>query len=482
MGWLLRRHRAPAQPPPPPVPAWSTLPPLGRSMGEVGSAAGGGFVDSLAGGRALATAPMLPLPAGHPKVSMRAVAAPRGLEAAGGDGGGGVTGLVQRTLGRVLRQSPGRGRLGTDVAFASGNREATARAPSPSRPRVDSTARPQLGGQRLETGRSAVGPPPATVLPAPGVRAPVGVVPGPDVGPGSRSGSPAPAEPQVPRPQVGPLPPAFPRPEDSTARPALAHPSRKPGSDGANAPEPGSSRRQDLPAARRGLGPPRGSVTRRLTTLATDSHPGTTTRPHVPSVATDRRSEGGGSAEPRLAASGDDPVGWSSTTTSPRAAHGEPAAPAGGDSMPLPSALVRRVRTSVDATGRRGPGTSHGTAIPYDKARPVSSSTSSVVARRRSGQPDRRPGFGTVGRPARALQGVPPTVPPPPFAPPAVQRALGQPGAEASVLQPAAAQPPAEGEDDLDEVVEQLYERISRRLRSELLVDRERRGSLVDLR
>lgn len=480
MGWLLRRHRAPAQPPPPAVPAWSTLPPLGRSVGRLGSAAGAGFVDSLAGRRALARAPMVPPPARHPQLSMRAVAAPRGAEAAGGGDGGGVTGLVQRTLGRVLRLSPGRGRVGTDVAFASANCEATARAPSPSRPRVESTARRQLGGQRLGTGRPGAGPPPATVPSAPGVRTPVVVVPGPDAGRGSRSRSPAPAEPQEPRPPIGPLPTAFPRREDSTARPAPDPPTRKPVSDGASAPEPGSSRRQDPPAPRRGLGPPRGSVSRRLTTPATDSHPRTTTRPSVPPVATDGRSQGGGSAEPRHAGPGDDRVGWSATTTSPRVAHGE-AAPAGGDSMPLPSALVHRTRTSVEATGRRSPGASHGTAVPYDTARPVSSTKSSVVARRRSGQPDPRPRSGTVGRAARALQGAP-TAPPPPFAPPTVQRALGQPEAEASVQQPAGAPPPAEGEDDLDEVVEQLYERISRRLRSELLVDRERRGSLVDLR
>ena len=441
MGWWPGSSRSSEQPAGPPVPAWADLPALAPTVGHPGQAlAHADFTRSLAGRRALATAPMLAPPPPHPQVSARATVVAPVPEPGGGPGA--VVGRVVHALGQRARRWFGGNRAGSDIAFASEGPESPARVVPPRPPGTASSGLPAqpASSQRWPVGpaeRPAVAQPARTTAQAPSVGAGA-----PRAAPSSR--------------------------HSSTARAALDVP---PGSP--SEPTTGEMRTRPRPAPappRLGLGPPRAVAVPQPGAWGPEHSLDQASPTSADPVALRPRGNRDRAAIPKHTA--DEPP---APSPAPRRADDQLEGPPGRSSPPSPASAINPVRGSVTAGRRRS-------RVAGDHAAPGSGAAAGrpltpVVSR----SPRGREHHGRL--PAEVIGGpVHPTLDPTELRrTPSEPIGPRPPRPGAAAVQRTAA-PPAAREEDPDEVMERLYERISSRLLSELLVDRERRGWLVDLR
>lgn len=444
MGWWPGSSRSSERPAGPPVPAWPDLPALAPTVGRPGPAvAQADFTRSLAGRRALATAPMLAPPAPHPQVIARATVVAPVPESAGGSGP--MVARVVHALGQRARRWFGGDRAGTDIAFASEGPDSPDRVVPP-RPRPPGTASRGIPARPAASRRGPVGPGerPAVAEPARTVaRAPSVGAGAPRAAPSSRL--------------------------SSTDRGALDVPPASPSEPATG--EMGT-RPRPAPAPRRlGLGPPRAVAVHqpgaRGPGHSLDQGNPTSADPVAlrPSGHRDR------AATPKHTA--DEPP---APSPAPRRADHQVGGPPALSSAPSPASATNPARGSVTAGQLRS-------RVAGDHSAPSGRATAGrrltpVVSR----SPRARAHHGRM--PAEVVGGpVHPTLDPAELrSTPSEPIGPRPPPTGAAAVQRTAAPPAAREEEDPDEVMERLYERISSRLLSELLVDRERRGCLVDLR
>ncbi len=464
MGWWLGRSRSPEPPARPAAPAWSELAALAPTVAVPGPATlRGDFTRSLSGRRAMALAPLLAPPAPHPQVSRRAVVMAPG-PSADADAGM-VTRLVRALLTRAWSKA---GRARSDIAFAGEGSDGQAHVAPP----LPGAPGPSPATSRARARSGELGDHPAEVT-DPGVAAAQpGLARDTHVDPGRGALEYEMPAAEAPAARVGTTATVPTYRRTATARSDDRTTPRPP--SGPAAVETGTLRRSRPAPTRLGLGSPRAVRERQPSPVGSD-RPASAAAPSGPTPVTHRTlTHDSAQAEPSHA--GTERVGSHSREARPAGA--QEAEPARHASTPMPT-LVRPARALAPAStpAQQVSPAGHRTAA-GSTAATARSSMSTVVARSSSGRGHhaRVPGGEASSLAATALG---PTEPTPVSKPPAATRPSGI-GAQA-VQRASAAVPPADQPEDLDEVMERLYERISSRLKLELLVDRERCGSLVDL-